>query len=159
VLFVLAPPRGEVFPDIVYACVVVATRLPSGRTVRSVSDYTDPQHYAFELLELFHKLPVIVAHSSQLTRPGDFIRQDRLGLPLILTRANSGEVRAFRNICIHRHATMENERKGSRNSFVCPCHNRTYDFEGKLIRMNPLLTRAPLARPDCVRLRPLKSMD
>jgi len=102
---------------------------------RAVRDYIDPERYSAECRSLFRDLPIVAAHSSQLAKPGDFIRHDRLGVPLILCRTESGEVAAFRNICSHRGATVAVEARGNRNNFICPYHHWTFALDGRLLHV------------------------
>ncbi|MFO1426479.1 MAG: aromatic ring-hydroxylating dioxygenase subunit alpha [Steroidobacteraceae bacterium] len=102
---------------------------------RPVEEYLDPALHALELRRLFHELPIVVAHSSQLPRPGDFITHDRLGVPLIVARTASGQVAAFRNICSHRAATVESAGCGHRKTFNCPYHNWSFGLDGALLHV------------------------
>jgi phenylpropionate dioxygenase-like ring-hydroxylating dioxygenase large terminal subunit len=102
---------------------------------RPVRDYLDPDLYARELQKLYHELPIVVAHSSQLAQAGDFITHDRLGVPLIIARTRSGAVAAFRNICRHRAAMVEGAACGHRSSFNCPYHNWSYGLDGALLHI------------------------
>ncbi|MFA5631566.1 MAG: aromatic ring-hydroxylating dioxygenase subunit alpha [Porticoccaceae bacterium] len=99
---------------------------------RQVSDYTNTARYEAEVSSLFERLPIVVAHSSQLAKPGDFVRYDRLGVPLIISRTEKGDVAAFRNICSHRGATVENHSSGNRHNFLCPYHHWTFGLDGTL---------------------------
>lgn len=102
---------------------------PEAKT-RLVAEYTDPQRYAQEIKGLFRELPVVVAHSSQLANPGDFIAHDRLGVPIIVTRTQGGALAAHLNVCPHRNAVVETEECGNRSAFVCPYHNWTFGLDG-----------------------------
>lgn len=99
---------------------------------RRVAEYTDPVRYRNEVEALFHALPIVVAHSSQLPGPGDFITHESLGKPLIVTRDQTGLVRAFLNVCRHRSAVVETAARGNRSSFICPYHHWRYGLDGTL---------------------------
>lgn len=131
---------GSVIPQGIEARLLANLRTRSKSTSdqihrRLVSDYTDTGRFSAETQALFKSLPIVVAHSSQLAKPGDFIRHDRLGVPLIISRTRSGEVAAFRNICRHRGATVELEACGNRNNFLCPYHHWTFGLDGKLLHV------------------------
>jgi phenylpropionate dioxygenase-like ring-hydroxylating dioxygenase large terminal subunit len=102
---------------------------------RPVADYTDPDRYAREVQALFRELPIVVAHSSQIPHPGDFLTDDRLGVPVLLVRTETGTVAAYINVCIHRSAIVEPARSGRRTHFTCPYHSWMYGLDGSLLRM------------------------
>lgn len=100
--------------------------------IRRVSEYTDPARYKLEVDRLFSRLPIVVAHRSQLPNPGDFITHDLLGKPLLIARDQSGQVNAFINLCRHRSAIVETKSCGNKKMFQCPYHAWTYNLDGSL---------------------------
>ncbi|MGH6954404.1 MAG: Rieske 2Fe-2S domain-containing protein, partial [Alphaproteobacteria bacterium] len=66
-----------------------------------VSHYLDRARHERELAVLFRRHPVIVAHASELARPGDFVTHRETGVPILVLRDEVG-VRAFVNVCRHR---------------------------------------------------------
>src|SRR5882724_1150464 len=79
--------------DAIYAC--------------PVSDYADPDRYRRELETIFRHYPIVVGHSSQLARSGDFFTHDKTGVPILVVRHGSGALKAFINVCRHRGAIVE----------------------------------------------------
>ena len=53
-----------------------------------------------------------LAVKSDLAKPGDFLTLDLLETP-ILIRNFDGELRAFLNVCPHRHSRLTNKSKGN----------------------------------------------
>ncbi|MET0659951.1 MAG: aromatic ring-hydroxylating dioxygenase subunit alpha, partial [Steroidobacteraceae bacterium] len=102
---------------------------------RPVRDYTDPARYAREVQALFRELPIVLAHSSQIPNPGDFLTDDRLGVPILIARTEGGSVAAHLNVCPHRSAIVEREPCGHRSHFTCPYHSWMYALDGRLLRM------------------------
>jgi len=96
-----------------------------------VADYLDPQRFEEER-RWFRSSMNIVARSSQVASPGDFITRDVVGTPTIVVRDASGTARAFVNVCRHRGATLELRQHGNCRRFVCPYHAWTYDTDGSL---------------------------
>ena len=96
-----------------------------------VERYLDEERFAQELA-LFRRSMNIVAHSSQLASPGDFITRDLVGTPLILVRQKDGSAKAFINVCRHRGATVELREQGRCSRFVCPYHAWSYETDGSL---------------------------
>lgn len=116
------------------AHMAAGTRDMAEREARNpVVDYFDKAKHQWELDVLFRDLPILVAHSSQLRRPGDFVTHDETGVPILLVRAGSGALNAFINVCRHRGSVIVRERAGSgRAAFHCPYHGWSYDRDGRL---------------------------
>lgn len=97
-----------------------------------VSTYTDPDILAREMEILFRKFPVILGHSEQLPEPASYFTNDEFGVPMLITRNNDGQVKAFMNVCRHRGARLADEGCGKAKTFSCPYHKWTYDLNGNL---------------------------
>ena len=100
--------------------------------VNPVTKYTDPQQLQQEIDVLFRNFPIAVAHRSEVAEPGDFVTHDDTGMPIIVTRTEAGEVKAFLNVCRHRGARLENEPCGNARRLTCPYHSWSYDLDGNL---------------------------
>ena len=100
-----------------------------------VERYLDPQLWNQEVETLFKHLPIVAGLSCELPKPGAYIAQTIVGVPLLLTRDDQGRVNAFLNVCTHRGAKVVAERGcgGAANRFSCPYHGWTFDNAGKLI--------------------------
>ena len=101
-----------------------------------VSAYTDEARLRSER-ELLRRLPMAVAHVSQLRAGGSCLVHDALGVPIVITRTRDGELRAMLNVCRHRGTRLVEEpgfckvRKG----FHCRYHGWTYDLDGRLTQI------------------------
>jgi phenylpropionate dioxygenase-like ring-hydroxylating dioxygenase large terminal subunit len=80
---------------------------------------------------LLRATPVCVGFASQVARPGDFLTQDHAGVPIVVTRAEDGVLRAFVNACRHR-GTRIADGCGSAQRLTCPYHGWAYGLDGKL---------------------------
>lgn len=98
----------------------------------SVSNYADPDQLKQEISILFRNFPIMIAHSSEMANPGDFFTHDDTGVPILLTRDKTGEVKAFLNVCRHRGARLKNESCGNARTLACPYHSWNYELNGKL---------------------------
>ncbi len=76
--------------------------------------------------------PVAAVASSELAVPGDFATMELVGVPVIVTRDRDGQVRAMRNVCAHRGATVETRESGSARIFSCGFHAWSYELDGSL---------------------------
>ncbi|MEL6507260.1 MAG: SRPBCC family protein [Pseudomonadota bacterium] len=102
-------------------------------THNPVSTYHCPDRFQTEQSRIFRKLPLIIAHTSEISAPGDFLRRDVGGLPLLLTCDQSGEAHAFLNVCRHRGTRLVEAEAGCKQRFTCPYHGWTYANTGDLI--------------------------
>ena len=102
-----------------------------------VGHYTDPMHWQREQALLFGQWPIVAAHSSELPI-GSALPFDALGVPIVLTRAADGRVRAFLNACRHRGMALvdgagaEPARAKVCKTLVCPYHAWSYELDGRL---------------------------
>ncbi len=94
--------------------------------------YTSADYYALEQQTVFYKTWVFAAFAHQLEHIGDMLPIEIAGQPLVLTKDESGKVRAFHNVCKHRGAKLVTECKNSRK-FICPNHAWSFSLGGKLI--------------------------
>jgi phenylpropionate dioxygenase-like ring-hydroxylating dioxygenase large terminal subunit len=101
-------------------------------TLVPVSKYVDPVRFEREREALFRHTPNLVAHASQLAKPGDFITKTIADTPILLARDEEGRAQAFLNVCRHRGATVEPREQGHCKRFVCPYHAWTYRLDGSL---------------------------
>lgn len=102
-------------------------------TRNPVSHYLSDERFQLERDLIFCKTPLIVAHASELAKPGDFLRREVAGLPVLLTRDKSGSANAFLNVCRHRGTRLVDEESGCKHRFSCPYHAWTYANSGELI--------------------------
>jgi len=103
-------------------------------TLVPVAKYIGEGRFLRELSLLSHT-PNLVAHTSRLASPGDFLTRDVGATPVLLVRGEGGEVNAFINVCRHRGATIETMPSGRCTRFVCPYHAWTYRTDGRLDRV------------------------
>ena len=97
------------------------------------SAYTDPARYARERERLFEAMPVPVAPSALLPRPGMSVTHDGFGVPVLLARDGRGKLRAFLNVCRHRGTRLvEASEPTDAPRLVCPYHAWTYKLDGQL---------------------------
>jgi phenylpropionate dioxygenase-like ring-hydroxylating dioxygenase large terminal subunit len=101
-----------------------------------VTRYTDPAILEAERRVLFRGFPLPLAHTSALSRPGDFVTHDLGETPVLAVVDREGERRAFLNVCRHRGTRLEEAPCGAgKKAFVCPYHAWTYDLGGALLHV------------------------
>jgi nitrite reductase/ring-hydroxylating ferredoxin subunit len=100
------------------------------------TSYTCPKRAERERDVLFRSHPLFFGLSCELAKPGDYRTDDLSGVPILVVRTNSGQLRAFLNVCRHRGAKVASGSGSGKRTFVCPYHAFTYDLEGRPIRMH-----------------------
>ena len=100
-----------------------------------VTAYADPEQASLEQRLLFRAHPIVLGLSCEVKHPGDFFTHDLTGVPILVVRSSSGDLRAFLNVCRHRGAKVAAASGCGRRSFACPYHAWTYDVDGRLLGM------------------------
>ena len=95
--------------------------------------YTDPAVWHDEIEKIFKQVPLMLALTCEMPKPGDYKAMDACGLPVLISRDKAGDVRAFLNVCAHRGAPVAKTGHGNCPRFTCIYHGWTYGPDGKLI--------------------------
>jgi glycine betaine catabolism A len=96
--------------------------------------YTDSDVFQREMESFFRETWFSGLRSEQVPKPGDFHLCEVAGESIIVTRENSGAVRAFYNVCRHRGTRLCHEEHGKFGGNIqCPYHGWTYGLDGKLL--------------------------
>lgn len=111
-----------------------AFRVPADR-------YMSSSHYERERDALFGGLrngrwtgaPRVIAASASIA-PGQCVPVDVAGASVILSRGETGELRAVANACRHRASRLV-DKPCAAKALVCPYHGWTYDLKGKLLHV------------------------
>jgi choline monooxygenase len=95
--------------------------------------YVDPHWYRSEQRQLFARHWHCVGHIADLSAAGDHIVAEVAGVPLIIVRQPSGDLKAFHNVCRHRAGPIAvcNGRGATR--LRCLYHGWQYGLDGALI--------------------------
>jgi phenylpropionate dioxygenase-like ring-hydroxylating dioxygenase large terminal subunit len=103
---------------------------PAERTVRA-DEYTSIERHEQDIAMLMAS-PQLVGHVSELPEPGSYCTKSVMGRSVLLTRASTGSVKAFNNVCLHRQSQVVTG-CGKARRFTCPYHAWTYDDTGRLV--------------------------
>lgn len=115
------------------------------------------EYYAKEILEkennkLFKESWIFVCFTHELLNENDFVSLMIGGVPIVVQNIR-GTLKAFKNVCSHRHSIIQTADKGNR-PLMCPYHGWAYDKKGipKGIPKKPLFnfTREEL---ECLKLK------
>ncbi|MFI7701883.1 aromatic ring-hydroxylating dioxygenase subunit alpha [Nonomuraea sp. NPDC049480] len=97
-----------------------------------VRDYLDDTLWQEELRAVHRQVPLPVAMSCELPRPGTYKAMDVIGVPVLITRDRDGVVHAMVNACRHRGSPVTELGTGTASRLTCPYHSWSYDLSGCL---------------------------
>jgi carnitine monooxygenase subunit len=103
--------------------------------------YTDADVLRREGERIFARTWQYVGPTGQVTREGSFFAATAGEIPVVVTRARDGMLRAFVNVCRHRGHVVASG-AGERETLQCPYHAWTYALDGSL-RAAPRSDREP----------------
>lgn len=110
------------------------TTCDAGRVlINPTSSYTDRELADREWETFFQGHPQVIGLSPELPKPGSYITNNDLGMPILATRDKDGKFHAFVNACRHRGAQLTDEPRGEKTRFTCPFHAWTYAPDGRLM--------------------------
>ena len=96
--------------------------------------FTGADRFQAEQTGIFRRFPVPVTLSALLPEPGTVVAQNGYGVPLLIARTKSGEIKAFVNACQHKGAKLLEDCEVHKQSrMTCPYHAWTYGIDGRLI--------------------------
>ncbi|UAL11714.1 aromatic ring-hydroxylating oxygenase subunit alpha [Caulobacter segnis] len=96
--------------------------------------FTGRERFDAEQARIFRRYPAPVTVSALLPEPGMVMAHDGYGVPLLISRTKSGEIKAFLNACQHKGSKLlEDCEVHKRGRVTCPYHAWTYGIDGKLI--------------------------
>jgi choline monooxygenase len=93
--------------------------------------YSDPEILRREQERIFRPSWQYAGHLGELPEPGTFLATRAGQMPIVVTRARDGVLRAFLNVCRHRGFAVA-EGSGRRETLQCPYHAWTYGLDGGL---------------------------
>ncbi len=96
--------------------------------------YTTPEILSEEAERIFRKRWICVGRVETIAQPGDYIVVEIAGESVIVLKDQSGERRAFYNVCRHRGTRLCEATHGRLSETIqCPYHAWTYALDGRLI--------------------------
>jgi choline monooxygenase len=95
--------------------------------------YTDETVFAEERQAVLFDNWAGLAVGADVPEVGDAKPVTFLGMPLLLVRDRSDQVRVFQNICRHRGMILVEEARKIEGAIRCPYHSWCYSTEGRLV--------------------------
>ena len=109
------------------------TNVNAGGILKTPADtYISEDRFKKEWNSFFLNHPQIIGLSGDLPKPNTYLTTEDFGSPVLAVRNDSGEFKAYANVCSHRGVTVESGERGEKTKFSCPFHGWTFDNEGKL---------------------------
>jgi choline monooxygenase len=93
--------------------------------------YSDPEILGREQERIFRPSWQYAGHLGELPEPGTYLTTRAGHVPVLVTRARDGALRAFLNVCRHRGFPVASG-SGRRETIQCPYHAWTYGLDGSL---------------------------
>ncbi|GBD50424.1 aromatic ring-hydroxylating oxygenase subunit alpha [Methylopila sp. Yamaguchi] len=130
--------RTSLSVEDVREAVFQAAALPLSRAVTLPPEtYIDPGFFAHEAEMVLARGWICLAHVSQLKKPGDYLRLDVLGEPMVVIRGRDGDMRVLSRVCPHRgadilHPVFGGGEEGNEPILVCPYHRWSFEADGAL---------------------------
>ena len=95
--------------------------------------YVNKDYVNIERDTVFFNNWSVIGSASSLKEIGDVKPYNFLGVPLIILRDKSDQIKVFHNVCSHRGFKLIQEPCKLKNMIRCPYHSWSYDLSGKLI--------------------------
>lgn len=95
--------------------------------------YIDPAIFEEESHALLMSGWAGLAVTADVPEPGNAVPHTFLGMPLLLIRDKSGQIRVFQNICRHRGMILVDVPRKIEGAIRCPYHSWCYSTEGRLV--------------------------
>lgn len=95
--------------------------------------YNDDEMFKLDMQEIFGKEWIFAGLTCEIPAKGNYITVEIGSNSVIITRDNTGEVKAFHNVCRHRGSRLCSQSKGKVAKLVCPYHQWTYELDGRLL--------------------------
>lgn len=95
--------------------------------------YLDPEFLSAEKEKVFEAHWLYLGAEAEIPKAGDFATFQVVDQPVVVTRAEDGQLRAFYNVCRH-HAACVAQGKGTAELLTCPYHGWAYRLDGRLRR-------------------------
>ena len=94
--------------------------------------YVSKKIFSVEKDKLFYRHWFGVGFGRDIPNPGDIAPVEFLGIPILLVRNHSGEIKVFENTCRHRGMLLLEEKKNAQGLIRCPYHSWCYNLDGEL---------------------------
>ena len=110
------------------------TNVDAGGIMKTPAEtYISEDRFETEWKTFFQDHPQIIGMSGDLAEANSFFTINDFGPSIIATRDPAGKFKAYANVCSHRGAEIEQEKRGVKSKFSCPFHGWTFNNQGSLV--------------------------
>jgi nitrite reductase/ring-hydroxylating ferredoxin subunit len=95
----------------------------------SVERYLSPAYHELEKAKLWPRVWQATCRESEIASAGDFYVHDIAATSILVLRTAAGEIRAYRNACLHRGRQLKSG-SGNSTDLRCPFHGFRWNLEG-----------------------------
>ncbi len=95
--------------------------------------YTSEQIFKDEFVCLMSRSWACAGVTGDVSQTGDVWPTTFADQPLVMTRADDGNIRTFHNICRHRGTLLSDKLKRKQTRITCPYHAWSYALDGSLV--------------------------
>jgi nitrite reductase/ring-hydroxylating ferredoxin subunit len=93
--------------------------------------YADPDLHALEMERIFGKSWLLLAHETEIPKPGDFVVRHMGQEAVIVSRTTKNEIRVSLNVCPHRGMRVCIPEAGNAQAFRCVYHGWSFGLDGQ----------------------------
>jgi phenylpropionate dioxygenase-like ring-hydroxylating dioxygenase large terminal subunit len=94
-----------------------------------IDRWTSREFHDLEVEKMWSKTWQMACRVSQLKEAGDYFVYDIVNNSILITRTESGELKAYHNSCLHRGRALKRG-AGTTDEFKCPYHGFTWNLDG-----------------------------
>jgi len=94
--------------------------------------FSSPEIFELEMARVFPRCWLLVAHESEVSKPGDFVTRSLGQYPVIVVCGEDEKIRILLNVCRHRGMRVCRADSGNSADFLCPYHGFNYKNTGEL---------------------------
>lgn len=105
-------------------------RYSEGTTIPKMR-YTSREFADLEFELLWPKVWQVACRVEEIPNPGDFVEYVIGDQSIVVVRDNDGEIKAYRNACLHRGTELCSQR-GNLSEFVCRYHGWRWRLDGQI---------------------------
>ena len=106
-------------------------RQPAGHSMLR-EFYSDQEVYRADCEAVWRSGWLFAGHSCEIGNPGQYITLEVDSDSILVMRDETGQARAFHNVCRHRGSLICEKAEGQFKKLVCPYHRWTYNLDGQL---------------------------
>jgi len=96
----------------------------------SAARYTSREFFDLEVDKVWRRTWQVACRENRLRKAGDYFVYDIVDDSILLTRTESGELKAFHNSCLHRGRILKRG-AGNSDKLRCPYHGWSWDLDGE----------------------------